>query len=109
MRSIEEVSSDLEKDKPMLRLLHGDVGSGKTLVALLACLQTYYAKYQCVLLAPTELLANTNEADAGNSTEIVDYCFDASNNLYAIVKQTVATTSYSIYKYEYNSINVFVK
>ena len=54
------------------------------------------------LSTPKELLANTNEADAGNSTEIVDYCFDASNNLYAIVKQTVATTSYSIYKYEYN-------
>ena len=54
------------------------------------------------LSTPKELLENTNGADAGNSTEIVDYCFDASNNLYAIVKQTVATTSYSIYKYEYN-------
>lgn len=54
------------------------------------------------LSTPKELLANTNEADAGNSTKIVDFCFDASNNLYAIVKQTVATTSYSIYKYEYN-------
>ena len=54
------------------------------------------------LSTPIELLANTYDADTGNSTEIVDYCFDASNNLYAIVKQTVATTSYSIYKYEYN-------
>ena len=54
------------------------------------------------LSTTTELLANTNEADSDNSTKIVDYCFDTSNNLYAIVKQTVATTSYSIYKYEYN-------
>ena len=54
------------------------------------------------LSTPTELLANTNEADAGNSTEIVDYCFDASNNLYAIVKQTGENIPYSIKKYEYN-------
>ena len=54
------------------------------------------------LSTPTELLANTNEADAGNSTEIVDYCFDTSNNLYAIVKQTGANIPYSIKKYEYN-------
>ena len=54
------------------------------------------------LSTTTELLANTNEADAGNSTEIVDYCFDASNNLYAIVKQTGENIPYSIKKYEYN-------
>lgn len=55
------------------------------------------------LSTPTELLANTNEADAGNSTEIVDYCFDTSNNLYAIVKQTASQNiTYSINKYEYN-------
>ena len=52
------------------------------------------------LSTPKELLANTNNAD--NPTEIVDYCFDTSNNLYAIVKQTGANIPYSIKKYEYN-------
>ncbi|MCI7533507.1 MAG: hypothetical protein MSA36_00725, partial [Treponema porcinum] len=55
------------------------------------------------LSTPKELLANTNEADADNSTKIVDYCFDTSNNLYAIVKQTASQNiTYSINKYEYN-------
>lgn len=57
LRSFNEISQDLEKDIPMLRLLHGDVGTGKTLVAVLACLQATASKQQCVLLAPTELLA----------------------------------------------------
>lgn len=57
LRSIEEVSSDLEKDKPMLRLLHGDVGSGKTMIAVFAALQVSASGNQCVILAPTELLA----------------------------------------------------
>ena len=56
------------------------------------------------LSTPTELLANTNEADAGNSTEIVDYCFDTSNNLYAIVNNITANVSpYSIKKYKYSN------
>ena len=56
------------------------------------------------LSTPTKLLANTNEADAGNSTEIVDYCFDTSNNLYAIVyDDSNEMTPYSIKKYPYNN------
>lgn len=53
------------------------------------------------LSTPKELLANTNNAD--NPTEIVDYCFDTSNNLYAIVKQTGANIPYSIKKYPYSN------
>ena len=56
-RCFEQISLDLSKNSPMLRLLHGDVGSGKTMVAILACLQAVYANTQCVILAPTELLA----------------------------------------------------
>lgn len=56
------------------------------------------------LSTPKELLANTNEADAGNSTEIVDYCFDTSNNLYAIVNNITENVSpYSIKKYKYSN------
>lgn len=54
----EEISSDLARPHPMSRLLQGEVGSGKTIVALRAMLQVVDAGYQCALLAPTEVLAN---------------------------------------------------
>ncbi len=56
-RVIKTVFSDLSNDFPMLRLVQGDVGSGKTLVAIAGCLQTIEAGYQAVMMAPTEILA----------------------------------------------------
>jgi ATP-dependent DNA helicase RecG len=56
-RAIAEIEGDLQQDVPMLRLLQGDVGSGKTLVALMAMLAAVEAGAQAALLAPTELLA----------------------------------------------------
>jgi ATP-dependent DNA helicase RecG len=52
-----EVSADLRQGRPMLRLLQGDVGSGKTVVAALAALQAVEAGYQAAIMAPTEVLA----------------------------------------------------
>ena len=51
------ISADLAQSKPMLRLLQGDVGSGKTVVAALAALQAISKGYQLALMAPTEVLA----------------------------------------------------
>lgn len=51
------ILQDLERDEPMRRLLQGDVGSGKTVVAALAMAQAVKAGWQAVLLAPTEILA----------------------------------------------------
>ncbi|MBA2635784.1 MAG: ATP-dependent DNA helicase RecG, partial [Sphingomonas sp.] len=56
-RVIGEIRGDMEQDVPMLRLLQGDVGSGKTLVALEAMLTAVEAGAQAALLAPTEILA----------------------------------------------------
>ncbi len=56
-RVIDTVFSDLTNDSPMLRLVQGDVGSGKTLIAIAACLQVIEAGYQAVVMAPTEILA----------------------------------------------------
>lgn len=54
---VAEIGEDLAGVKPMNRLLQGEVGSGKTVVALLAMMQAIDAGYQCALLAPTEVLA----------------------------------------------------
>ncbi|HEY9133816.1 MAG TPA: ATP-dependent DNA helicase RecG [Dyella sp.] len=56
-RVVDEVAADLVVAKPMLRLVQGDVGSGKTVVAALAALAAVQAGYQVALMAPTELLA----------------------------------------------------
>ncbi len=53
----DEVAHDLAQAQPMLRLVQGDVGSGKTVVAALAALKAVGAGYQVALMAPTELLA----------------------------------------------------
>jgi ATP-dependent DNA helicase RecG len=56
-RAVSDVLADLTRDVPMTRLLQGDVGSGKTIVAALAALACVEAGYQVAFMAPTELLA----------------------------------------------------
>lgn len=56
-RAVKEIFKDLRSDAPMNRLLQGDVGSGKTIVALIAMLATMENGYQAALMAPTEILA----------------------------------------------------
>jgi len=54
---MQELMLDFESGKPLLRLLQGDVGCGKTVVAALACLPVVESGFQCALMAPTEILA----------------------------------------------------
>ena len=56
-RTVEEIFADQASGRPMNRLVQGDVGSGKTVVAALAMLQAVKSGWQCALLAPTEILA----------------------------------------------------
>jgi ATP-dependent DNA helicase RecG len=62
VRVTEEIRGDMAQAAPMLRLLQGDVGSGKTLVALLAMLAAVESGAQAALLAPTEILARQHHA-----------------------------------------------
>jgi ATP-dependent DNA helicase RecG len=56
-RAIQEIHVDLAADRPMARLLHGDVGAGKTVVATAAMLEVAEAGFQSALMAPTQVLA----------------------------------------------------
>ncbi len=73
-----EIFADLKSDKPMNRLIQGDVGSGKTIVALLAMFAVAENGYQTAMMAPTEILAeqhyrNTSRilADSGHRVELL--------------------------------------
>ena len=57
LKSIEEINQDLSSPTKMFRLLQGDVGSGKTIVSLLAAYNTINSGYQVAVMAPTEILA----------------------------------------------------
>ncbi len=60
--AVDDIASDLRSDRPMNRLLQGDVGAGKTVVALYAMLMAVASRHQAALMAPTELLAEQHHA-----------------------------------------------
>ena len=68
-RAIGEVAADMALDRPMNRLLQGDVGSGKTVVALYAMLVAVAHRWQAVLMAPTEILARQHARTLKNLLE----------------------------------------
>ena len=57
LQALEEINADLKSDEKMFRVLQGDVGSGKTIVAMLSLANIIESKYQCTLMSPTEILA----------------------------------------------------
>lgn len=62
-RTWQEVSSDMNGERLMNRLVQGDVGSGKTIIAVLALMNTVYAGYQGAMIVPTEVLARQQYDD----------------------------------------------
>ncbi|HEY6328629.1 MAG TPA: ATP-dependent DNA helicase RecG [Blastocatellia bacterium] len=70
-RALGEIVNDMRSGQPMNRLLQGDVGSGKTIVALQAAIVAIENGYQCALMAPTEILADQH---ARNISKILEQC-----------------------------------
>ena len=72
LRVINEIQENVTCSTPMLRLVQGDVGSGKTVVAMAAALQAIEAGYQVAFMAPTEMLAEQHFENISNWTEKLD-------------------------------------
>jgi len=74
IKAIEEINNDLKSKERMFRLLQGDVGSGKTIVSLIAAMNVISSGYQVALMAPTEILAKQHYKFAtkllGNDFEV---------------------------------------
>ncbi|RJP60766.1 MAG: ATP-dependent DNA helicase RecG [Ignavibacteriales bacterium] len=73
LKVLHEIRQDMEKAEPMNRLLQGDVGSGKTIVALIAMLIAASNGYQAVLMAPTEILADQHFKNIHKLLEQTDF------------------------------------
>jgi ATP-dependent DNA helicase RecG len=85
-RACDEVATDLTKTYPMHRLLEGEVGSGKTVVALYGCLVAIEGGRQAAFMAPTEVLAEQHHLTVN---ELLDRAFgeDEARNLFASVSR----------------------
>lgn len=80
----DEVAADMAKPYPMHRLIEGEVGSGKTVVALYACLVAIHGGHQAAFMAPTEVLAEQHQLTV---KDLLDRAFgeDEARNLFAAV------------------------
>ena len=91
-RALEDIRIDMEDERPMQRLLQGDVGSGKTVVATLSLLKAIENGYQGALMAPTEILA------AQHYEGIADVCGDLGITIELLTGSTTKKEKERIYE-----------
>ncbi|GBE16763.1 ATP-dependent DNA helicase RecG [bacterium BMS3Abin15] len=103
-----QISKDLGENRPMNRLLNGDVGSGKTIVAAMASLQTMEAGYQVVIMAPTEVLARQHFENL--SKLFAGYNFNVAllTNSYKILASDNTTRPNLLKKIQSGEINLVI-
>ncbi len=92
LKCVDRIFEDLTSDKRMNRLLQGDVGSGKTIVAIIAIFINYLSGYQSALMVPTEILANQHYDN------IVNLLKDYNINIALLTGKTKAKDKRKIYE-----------
>jgi ATP-dependent DNA helicase RecG len=90
-KALTGIIGDIEKNVPMSRLLQGDVGSGKTVIALVAMVLTVHAGGQAAILAPTEILAEQHFKGMEKQLETISQTLDRPINIRLLTGSTTAT------------------
>ena len=91
LKSLNEINEDLKSDKKMFRLLQGDVGSGKTIVALIASMNVVLSGYQVSFMVPTEILAQQH-------FKLAKKIFDKKINIQLLTSKTESKKRMQIIK-----------
>jgi len=100
--AIQQINNDLKSNQKMFRLLQGDVGSGKTIVALIACINVISSGFQVCLMAPTEILAQQHY-------NLANKLFDKNINIKILTGKTEYTERKTILKdLINNNINILI-
>ena len=101
--SLLEILNDMEEKKQMNRLLQGDVGSGKTIIAFIAAYANYLSGYQTALMVPTEILANQHYHEA------IKLFSELNININLLTSSTSKKDKVKIYEeLENGSINIII-
>jgi ATP-dependent DNA helicase RecG len=103
-----EILRDLEKSRPMNRLLNGDVGSGKTMVAAIASLQAATSGYQVAIMAPTEVLAKQHYESFLTIFENYDLQIGLLTNSYHYKQRTATKKSNLLNDIDFGEINILI-
>ena len=102
LAAIDDINIDLKSNHKMFRLLQGDVGCGKTIVALIACLNVIQSNYQVAFMAPTEILAKQHY-------ELAKKIFDKNINISLLTSKTENNLRKKIfYGLNNNKINILI-
>ncbi len=103
-----EILSDLQKNTPMNRLLQGDVGSGKTIVAATAAYAAYLAGYQTVFLAPTQILAQQHYESIKNLFPNLEVTLVTANSQRPIANSAVVVGTHALLNKTFENVGLLI-
>ncbi len=105
---IKEILDDLKKNTPMNRLLQGDVGSGKTIVAAIATYATSIAGYQTVFLAPTQILANQHYESIKSFFSSLDVALVTANSKRLTTSSSVYVGTHALLNKTFENVGLLI-